>query len=85
MELQTIFNIIGLIGSGTLGWFAKELWNAVKELKNDLALLREEIPKEYVRKDMLKELKEDFTSSTTEIKHMLIRIDTKLDHKVDKV
>lgn len=77
MDLQTIFNIIGAGISTCLGWFAKELWNAVKELKEDLAKLREELPKNYVPK-------EDFRDGLREIKDMLHTISSKIDTKVDK-
>jgi len=60
-----------------LGWFARELWSAVKELKTDLAKLREEIPKTYVPKDALAEFRD-------EVRMGLQRILDKLDSKVDK-
>lgn len=63
--------------SAVLGWFCRELWNAVKDLKDDMGLLREHISSTYVRRDEVKELK-------TEIISHLIRIETKLDQKQDK-
>jgi hypothetical protein len=77
MENQHFIN--ALIGGGfaILGWFARELWGAVKELKADLATLREDLPKEYVAKD-------DYREDIREIKAMLAKIFEKLDAKVDK-
>ena len=77
MENQHLIN--ALIGGGfaILGWFARELWAAVKELKADLAKLREDLPKEYVAKD-------DYREDIREIKAMLAKIFEKLDAKVDK-
>jgi hypothetical protein len=77
MENQHLIN--GLIGGGfaILGWFARELWGAVKELRADLAALRENLPKEYVAKD-------DYKEDIREIKALLERIFEKLDAKVDK-
>lgn len=60
-----------------LGWFARELWSAVKDLKNDLAKLREELPKTYTAKEYYRE-------DLREIKDMLEKIFDKLDNKVDK-
>ena len=77
MEVQTIINSIAGLAFTALGWFARELWSAVKELKGDLAKLREEIPKQYVPKD-------DFKDAVHEIKQLLINISNKLDNKVDK-
>jgi len=77
MENQQLIN--ALIGGGfaILGWFARELWGAVKELRADLATLREDLPKEYVAKD-------DYREDIKEIKLLLAKIFEKLDAKVDK-
>ena len=77
MENQHLIN--ALIGGGfaILGWFARELWGAVKELRADLVKLREDLPKDYVAKD-------DYREDIREIKALLERIFEKLDAKVDK-
>jgi hypothetical protein len=67
VALQDLLNFIGGIGLTALGWFARELWSAVKELKTDLAKLREELPKTYAQRD---DVKDDFK----EIKQMLTDI-----------
>jgi Tfp pilus assembly protein PilO len=77
MDLQSIFNVLlGVLLTG-LGWFANQLWDAVKELKTDLAKLREELPKQYVAKD-------DYKSDLKEIKEMLGKIFDQLNDKADK-
>jgi hypothetical protein len=77
MDLQELINA-GLGAALTvMGWFARELWSAVKELKEDLNLLRIEIPKTYVSR-------EDFRSDMREIKDMLSKIFDRLDNKQDK-
>jgi len=53
------------------------MWSAVKELKSDLAKLREELPKTYVTRD-------DNRDDIREIKEMLGKIFDKLDTKQDK-
>ena len=77
MENQHLIN--ALIGGGftILGWFARELWGAVKELRADLATLREDLPKKYVAKD-------DYKEDIREIKAMLEKIFEKLENKADK-
>jgi hypothetical protein len=77
METQAIVNLGFVLVSGVLGWFAREMWSAVKELKSDLAKLREELPKTYVTKD-------DFKSDMQRVLDMLDKIWTKLDGKADK-
>jgi hypothetical protein len=77
VDFQTGFNIFVAVGLPVLGWFARVIWDANKELRGDLSRLREEIPKEYVSKS-------DFKDYMREIKELLERIDNKLDRKADK-
>ena len=77
MNSQDLINLAFGAAASVLGWFARELWAAVKELKSDLAKLREELPKVYVTRD-------DFKSDVREIKEMLTRLFDRLDNKADK-
>ena len=77
METQTIINFALGTALTALGWFAREMWDAVKELKADLGKLREELPKTYV-------VKEDFRRDIDELKDICKQIFAKLDHKADK-
>jgi len=77
MENQHLINGLLAGGFAVLGWFARELWAAVKELKVDLASLREDLPKEYVAKD-------DYREDIRDIKTMLAKIFEKLEAKADK-
>ena len=77
MNNQDLIN--ALLGGGftVLGWFARELWSAVKELKADLGKLREDLPKEYVARD-------DYREDIRDIKAMLAKIFEKLEQKADR-
>jgi uncharacterized UPF0160 family protein len=77
MDSQSILNIVLSSASLVLGWFLREMWSAVKELKSDLAKLREELPKEYVARD-------DYRQDIREFKEMLNKLFDRLDTKVDK-
>lgn len=77
MENQQVINMFLGGGLTVIGWFARELWAAVKELKVDLAKLREDLPKEYLAKD-------DYKDDIREIKLMLAKIFEKLEGKADK-
>jgi hypothetical protein len=65
------------IGLAVIGWFARVLYAAVSELKDDLAKLREELPIHYVRKD-------DFREFRHNVMDALQRIETLLYQKADK-
>jgi hypothetical protein len=77
MENQHLINALMGGGFAILGWFARELWGAVKELKADLATLREDLPRDYVARD-------DYREDMREIKAFLVKIFEKLEGKVDR-
>jgi cell fate (sporulation/competence/biofilm development) regulator YmcA (YheA/YmcA/DUF963 family) len=72
MDQQTINLILGAC-MAVAGWFARELWTAVQDLKNDLSKL----PTIYVARL-------DYKEDMREVKEMLSKIFDKLDNKVDK-
>jgi hypothetical protein len=74
---QQLLNILFGAALTVTGWFAREMWSAVKELKTDLSKLREDLPKTYVARD-------DHRQDMVEIKTMLAKIFDKLDNKQDK-
>lgn len=59
------------------GWFARQLWEAVKSLKDDLHKIEADMPKTYV-------LKDDMDKRMDHIEDMFKRIYDKLDGKADK-
>ena len=77
MNLQDLINLAFGAAASVLGWFARELWAAVKEMKSDLAKLREELPRTYVVRD-------DYKDDIREIKEMLTKLFDRLDNKADK-
>ena len=77
MNDQTIINLIVGVVLSVLGWFARQLWDAVQDLKNDMKEIEIDLPTHYVRKD---ELEQRFNK----IEDMLNRIFEKLDNKADK-
>jgi hypothetical protein len=77
VEFQQFINVALGVSSAVFGWLARELWTAVKDLKEDLTKLSVELPKTYVTRD-------DYRSDLKEIKDMLGKIFDRLDNKADK-
>jgi len=73
MDSQFLFNIVATLVGTLVGWVLKVLWDAVRDLRDDV----KEIEKGYVMKD-------DYRIDIAEIKGMLARIFDKLDTKADK-
>jgi predicted dehydrogenase len=77
MEIQNVMNMITVAAIGAGGWFGRELWGAVKDLRKDLHEVEVDLPKSYVSKlDMDKRM--------DHIEGMFQRIYDKLDGKADK-
>jgi hypothetical protein len=77
MDFQTVINVGAGASLAVMGWFARELWGAVKELRTDLSRLREELARDYITKH-------DFKDAVREIRDVLDRIENKIDRKADK-
>jgi len=77
MDTQTIVNFVGIVAIGAGGWFAREIWGAVKELRKDLHELEVDLPTSYVSKL-------DIDKRMDHIETMFQRIYDKLDGKADK-
>jgi len=81
MDTQTIINVLLGIAFAGLGWFAREIWAATKELREDLHKIEVQLPENYIRKD-------EFRDEMKEIKSILNEIFRKIDdlgtRKADK-
>lgn len=77
MDTQFVLNGVFIVATGVGGWFAREVWGAVKELRTDLHTIESNLPKEYV-------LKIDMDKRMAHIETMFQRIYDKLDGKADK-
>lgn len=77
MEPQTMINIVMGVLLAVAGWFCRQIWDAVKELREDLHRIEVDLPMHYIRRD-------EFSEGMREIKEMLGRIFEKLDAKADK-
>tara|TARA_R110000868_G_scaffold9836_1_gene48348 strand:+ start:3124 stop:3357 length:234 start_codon:yes stop_codon:yes gene_type:complete len=77
MDPQAVMNIASVSAIAAGGWFAREIWGAVKELRKDLHAIETDLPKSYVSKF-------DMDKRMDHIEDMFKRIYDKLDGKADK-
>jgi hypothetical protein len=84
MDWQHFINL----GCGTalavMGWFARQLWDAVKTLQNDLNRLELFISDNYVKKAEMHGLKADMDKRFDRIEIMIDKLFSKIDNKADK-
>jgi hypothetical protein len=78
MEMQHFINLLGGAALSVLGWFARQLWDAMRELRADLHTLEINLPENYVKRS-------DLDKRMERIEDMFQRIYDKLDSKADKI
>lgn len=77
LDAQTLINIGLSAVLATLGWFARQVWDAVKNLQRDVHAIEVDLPTSYVSKT-------EFSDTMKRIESMLQRIADKMDEKADK-
>jgi spore coat polysaccharide biosynthesis protein SpsF (cytidylyltransferase family) len=77
MDWQTLINIGAGSVLAVIGWFARELWEAVNAMKKDLHRLEVKLAKDYTTH-------QDMNARFDKLEGILERIFDKLDNKVDK-
>ena len=85
---QYVINWLFTAVGATTGWILKVLWDAVQDLKKDVAGIERNIPQVYVRRDdfreATRELKDDMKSGFAKIENTLNVLFKRLDMKEDK-
>ena len=84
MEWQTIINIgLGCV-IASIGWFARELWDSVKELRRDIHQIEQGLPELSVRKDDLKEVRVEMAARFDKLESIMASFFDRLADKADK-
>jgi hypothetical protein len=77
MDWQTLINIGAGSVLAVIGWFARELWEAVNAMKKDLHRLEVKLAKDYTTH-------QDMNARFDKLEGILERIFDKIDTKADK-
>jgi len=77
MDLQSIFNVFITIVLASTGWFARTLWDAVQNLREDLHQVELHLPNNYVKQN-------EINARFDKLENMLEKVFDKLDQKQDK-
>ena len=84
MDWQNLINTVGGTALAVAGWFARQLWDSVKELKSDIADLRLHMSETYVKKSEVDTLRGDMDKRFDRLEQMIARLYDKIDAKADK-
>lgn len=66
---------------GTIGWFLRELWGAVKELRQTMHMLEVNLPTHYLRRD---EFQEGIRQIREDLQIVFKKLDNLASTKQDK-
>ena len=77
MDWQVIINIAAGALLAAIGWWCREIWDSIKDLKEDVKKIEVDLPTNYVRRV-------DIDARLDKIDQVLERIFDKLDAKADK-
>lgn len=77
IDPQSLINLAGGVILAGIGWFARQIWEAVKELREDLHRIEVDLPSTYVKRA-------DYAQDLIEIKGLLQKIFDRLEQKADK-
>ena len=84
MDWQNLINMAGGAALAVIGWFARQLWDSVKELKADIADLRLHVSETYVKKSEMETLEAQMDKRFDRVEQMIVKLYDKIDQKVDK-
>lgn len=77
MDWQTMINLVGGAILAITGWFARQIWDSVQELKNDIHQIEVDLPTYYVKRV-------DIDLRFDKLENILERIFDRLEQKADK-
>ena len=77
LNAQDLINIAAGAVLAAIGWFARQLYESVNELRRNVHQIEVDLPMNYVRR-------EDYSETMKRIEAIVERIFDKLDEKADK-
>lgn len=84
MDWQNLINIGAGAALAVIGWFARQLWDSVKELKADIGNLRLHVSETYVKKSEVETLEHQMDKRFDRVEQLIARLYDKIDEKADK-
>lgn len=75
---QWVMNLVGLMMTGICGWFLRVLWEAQRDMKEDIREIELKLAEDYMPRTAIEH-------KLDKLFEKLDRIEDKLDRKVDKI
>jgi hypothetical protein len=84
MTLQEIINTGIGASLAIIGWFARTLYDSIKEVKQDVDSHKLHVSENYVKKSEVDNLRSDMDKRFDRLEQMISRLSDKIDAKADK-
>lgn len=84
MDWQILINLILGCVIAFIGWFAREIWDSVKELRKDIHQIEKDLPEIYVRRDDLREVRIEMAARFDKLESIMSSFFDRLNDKADK-
>jgi len=84
MDWQTVINLGLSSVLAALGWFAREIWDSLKELRRDTHQIEKDLREMYVRRDDLKEVRIEMSARFDKLESLIGSLYERLHDKADK-
>jgi hypothetical protein len=84
MDWQTVINIGFSSVLAALGWFAREIWDSLKELRKDTHQIEKDLREMYVRRDDRKEVRIEMSARFDKLESLIGSLYERLHDKADK-
>ena len=85
MEQQSLFDLALGVGGVLIGWMLKLIWDAIREVKNEIRELDTKVHQDFVRrddfKDAITEMKVDMRNGFSKVDSSLNLLFKKLDER----
>jgi hypothetical protein len=84
MDMQHLINTGIGAAIAAFGWFARQLWDAVKELRVDIDNQKLHVSETYVKKSEVDTIRAEFDKRFDKLEMMIGRLFDKIDQKADR-
>ena len=84
MDWQTLINLALGCVIAFIGWFAREIWASVKELRKDIHQIEKDLPEIYVRRDDLREVRMEMMARFDKLESIMSSFFDRLNDNADK-
>ena len=88
MDSQNIFDWMVGIGGAVIGWMLKVIWEAIRDVRNEIKELDKQMHDDFVRRDdfkeAIREIKDDMREGFNKVDRTLGLIFKKLENRNDK-